>query len=133
MAGVRRCGRCASDRQRLREAVELARRITASPAVAAMIDGEPRPAADAWPKDDLDEALRAGTMTFYHGTSTAPMGGEADITAVVDATGRVRGVGGLRVVDASVIPGAVSVPVNLTTIMVAERIAQFIKLGTFPD
>lgn len=121
------------DRQRLREAVELARRITAFPAVAAAIDHELSSDADAWPKDDLDEALHAGTMTFYHGTSTAPMGGEEDTAAVVDATGRVRGMGGLRVVDASIIPNAVSVPINLTTIMVAERIARFIELGAFSD
>ncbi len=121
------------DQQRLREALALARRIAAAPTVAAMIDAELSPDADVWPRDDLDEALHAGTMTFYHGTSTAPMGSEEDTTAVVDATGRVRGIGGLRVVDASIIPNAVSVPINLTTIMLAERIARFIAYGAFPD
>ncbi len=113
------------DQQRLREALALARRIAAAPAVVAMIDHELSPDADIWPNDDLDEALHAGTLTFYHGTSTAPMGGEADPAAVVDATGRVRGMDRLRVVDASIIPNAVSVPVNLTTLMLAEQIAGF--------
>ena len=121
------------DRQRLRDALALARRIAAAPAVAAMIDAELSPDADVWPKDDLDEALHAGTMTFYHGTSTVPMGGDEDTAAVVDAAGRVRGLSGLRVVDASIIPNAVSVPINLTTIMLAERIARFIPTGAFPD
>ena len=66
-------------------------------------------------------------MTFYHGTSTVPMGGEDDPAAVVDAQGRVRGIEGLRVVDASIFPEAISVPTNLTTIMVAERIARMMS------
>ena len=121
------------DHQRLREAVQLARRIAAAPTVAATIDDELSPDADTWPKDELDEALHAGAMTFYHGTSTAPMGGDEDTTAVVDATRRVRGMNGRRVVDASVIRTAVSVPINLTTIMLAERIARFVELGAFSD
>lgn len=52
------------------------------------------------------------------------MGGDADGAAVVDAAGRVRGVQGLRVVDASIFPEIPSTPTNLTTIMLAERIAQ---------
>lgn len=70
-------------------------------------------------------------MTFYHGTSTAPMGGPQDRAAVVDAADRVRGIEGLRVVDASILPAAISVPVNLTTIIVAERIAGQIRTEAF--
>ena len=56
-------------------------------------------------------------------TSTAPMGADPDPTAVVDAWGKVRGGEALRVVDASILPEIPSVATNVTTIMVAERIA----------
>jgi choline dehydrogenase-like flavoprotein len=60
---------------------------------------------------------------YGHPTSTVAMGADSDQTAVVDAWGNVRGIEGLRVVDASILPDIPSVPTNETTIMVAERIA----------
>jgi choline dehydrogenase len=51
------------------------------------------------------------------------MGADSDPTAVVDAWGKVRGIEALRVVDASIMPELPSVPTNVTTIMLAERIA----------
>ncbi len=74
-----------------------------------------------------DEALRANIVAnvaaYLHGTSTVPMGADSDPTAVVDAWGNVRGVEALRVVDASILPDIPSVGTNVTTIMLAERIA----------
>jgi choline dehydrogenase len=71
--------------------------------------------------------LRANILSsvaaYLHPTSTVPMGGDFDPTAVVDAWGKVRGVEALRVVDASILPDIPSVATNVTTIMVAERIA----------
>ncbi len=119
------------DRQRLEEAVRLARHVMSLPPVAAMIDGELDGDGATGQREPLETSLHAGAMTFYHGTSTAPMGGPQDKAAVVDAAGRVRGIQGLRVVDASIFPAAISVPVNLTTIMVAERIAGQIRTGAF--
>lgn len=112
-----------SDARRLKEAVELARTIAGSEPVANLLERELAPGPSV--KDDagLMSAIKAGLITFYHGTSTAPMGGESDPLAVVDAYGVVRQVSGLRVVDASIFPEAISVPTNLTTLMVAERIA----------
>ena len=76
---------------------------------------------------DNDEALRANIVAnvaaYLHGTSTVPMGTDSDPTAVVDASGKVRGVEALRVVDASILPDIPSVGTNATTIMLAERIA----------
>ena len=112
-----------SDGRRLKEAVELARTIAGSEPVASLLERELTPGPSV--KDDagLMTAIQAGLMTFYHGTSTVPMGGDSDPHAVVDAYGKVRQVHGLRVVDASIFPEAISVPTNLTTLMVAERIA----------
>ena len=50
------------------------------------------------------------------------MGGDHDEWAVVDGTGAVRGIGNLRVIDASILPGVPFVPTNLTVIMAAEHI-----------
>ena len=76
---------------------------------------------------DDGEALRANIVAnvaaYLHPTSTVPMGTDSDPSAVVDAWGKVRGIKALRVVDASVLPEIPSVPTNVTTIMVAERIA----------
>jgi choline dehydrogenase len=65
------------------------------------------------------------TLASYgHPTATAPLGGPDHPWAVVDTYGAVRGLSGLRVIDASVIPVVPSVAINPTTIMLAERIAK---------
>jgi choline dehydrogenase len=57
------------------------------------------------------------------------MGPASDATAVVDQYGRVCGLNGLRVVDASIMPDVVRANTNATIIMMAERIADWIKVG----
>lgn len=116
-----------SDKRRLREAVELARRIMEREPVASLVERELSPGPGVGDGAALDASIEAGLITFYHGTSTAPMGGDGDPASVVDAEGRVRGVEGLRAADASVCPEVVSAPTNLTTIMVAERIAGMMR------
>lgn len=113
-----------SDRRRLREIVRLARRLVRAEPLAGLLDGELLPGPGVETDAELDAALDAGLLTFYHGTSTAPMGGPADPAAVVDAEGRVRGgLTGLRVADAAIFPEIISTPTNLTVLLVAERIA----------
>jgi choline dehydrogenase len=75
--------------------------------------------------DDLVEHIRANTQTLYHPTSTCAMGAGED--AVVDPELRVRGVTGLRVVDASVFPAVPRGNTNAPTIMVAEKAADLIR------
>lgn len=76
---------------------------------------------------DGDDALRgyitSTVVAYAHPTATVPMGTNSDNRAVVDAWGKVRNTAGLRVVDASIVPDAVSVATNPTIIMLAERIA----------
>jgi len=69
-------------------------------------------------------AVLASVDSYAHPTSTVPMGAEGDPGAVVDAQGRVWGVEGLRVVDASIMPEIPSIATNVTTIMIAEAIAR---------
>jgi len=80
-----------------------------------------------------DSSLRSTIQRFlsatWHPVGTARMGGVADEQAVVDEAGRVHGLRGLRIADASVMPAIPSVPTNLTCIMLAERIAAGMRAG----
>ena len=82
-----------------------------------------------WPDDDDDEKailrLRQTGRTTYHPSSTCMMGPDTQ-TAVVDAKLRVHGIGGLRVVDASIMPRMISGNTNACAIMIGERGADFI-------
>ncbi|XP_063886193.1 L-sorbose 1-dehydrogenase-like [Scylla paramamosain] len=71
--------------------------------------------------------VRHMATTSYHASGTCKMGPSHDSLSVVDHRLRVRGVAGLRVVDASVMPLIVSVNTNAATLMIAERAADFIK------
>eukprot|EP00117_Sycon_ciliatum_P047522 scpid61910/ scgid2218/ Choline dehydrogenase, mitochondrial len=75
----------------------------------------------------LERYVQAYTSTSYHYCSTCKMGAADDSTAVVDEALRVRGVAGLRVVDASVMPSETSGNLNAPTIMIAEKAADMIK------
>jgi choline dehydrogenase len=112
-----------NDLDRMVEAVQLSRKIGRTAPFSDVIDHEMAPGSAV----DDGEALRANVVAtvdaYLHPTSTVPMGADSDPTAVVNAWGKVRGVEALRVVDASILPDIPSVPTNVTTIMVAERIA----------
>jgi choline dehydrogenase len=109
--------------RRLLEGVRLARRIARNPALARLVELEIFP-GEAVGDDQLAEVIAANLATYGHPTATAPMGGPDDPWSVVDSHGAVRGIDGLRVVDASIIPVVPSVALNPTTIMIAERIAK---------
>lgn len=111
------------DARRMLDGVRLARRIARNQALARFLALEILP-GDAVGDDQLAEAVTSNLASYGHPTATAPMGGPQDPWAVVDSRGAVKGVDGLRVVDASIMPGVPSVALNPTTIMIAERIAQ---------
>ncbi|KAK3835602.1 MAG: putative glucose-methanol-choline oxidoreductase family protein [Linnemannia gamsii] len=111
------------DRRRLLNGVKLARRLGAIEPLASLIERELNPGLDIV-NDAAIEATILGTLdTYHHPTSTAPMGADDDPTAVTDWLGAVRGVAGLRVVDASIFPDVPSAATNLTVIAAAEHIA----------
>jgi 5-(hydroxymethyl)furfural/furfural oxidase len=87
--------------------------------------------ADALMADDkaLESWVKARAVPFYHPIGTCRMGRADDKDAVVDAACRVRGVEGLRVIDASVMPSITRANTNLTVIMIAEKMAAAIRNG----
>ena len=119
------CNFLAEDRdaRRMLEGVKLARRIGRNPALARFLELEILP-GDAVGDDQLADVIAANLASYGHPTGTAPMGGPEDPWAVVDSHGAVKGIDGLRVVDASIMPVVPSVALNPTTIMIAERIAK---------
>lgn len=111
------------DRQRLLYGIRLARKIGATAPLNGLIQSELNPGAGADSDEALLESVKASLDTYHHPTSSAPMGRDGDARAVVDLNARVRGVQGLRVVDASIFPDVPSVATNITVIAVAEKIA----------
>jgi choline dehydrogenase len=112
-----------NDLDRMVEAVRLSRKIGRTKPFSDLIDHEIAPGNAVGDGEALRANIVATVDAYEHPTSTVPMGSNSDPTAVVDAWGNVRGIEALRVVDASILPDIPSVPTNVTTIMVAERIA----------
>jgi 5-(hydroxymethyl)furfural/furfural oxidase len=79
--------------------------------------------------DLLEEFIRKAAVGVWHATCTCRMGAEDDPMAVTDAQGRVRAVGGLRVVDASLFPTVPCANTNFPTLMTAEKIADAALAG----
>ena len=108
--------------------VRLARRILWAPALQQWLSGELLPGPDPDLPDAVLEAhVRQFAKTVYHPAGTCRLGGDA--ASVVDLQLRVRGVGRLRVADASVMPRLISANTNAPTIMIAERCAEFVLAG----
>ncbi|MBS0295888.1 MAG: GMC family oxidoreductase N-terminal domain-containing protein [Proteobacteria bacterium] len=114
------------DRQVAVDALRLTRKIVAQPALARYRPEEFRPGAQATSDADLLAAAGELGTTIFHPVGTAAMGPANDPMAVLDERLRVRGVEGLRVVDASVMPRIVSGNTNSPTIMIAEKGAAMI-------
>ncbi|WP_433654306.1 GMC family oxidoreductase [Nocardia sp. CA-128927] len=112
------------DRRPLIEGIELARRLGGTHPLADLIDRELNPGPQAVHTAEIEASMLATLDTYHHPTSTAPMGADDDPTAVTDRLGAVRGVPGLRVVDASIFPDVPSAATNLTVIAAAEHIAR---------
>ena len=77
--------------------------------------------------DDFVGALEQITGSGYHPCGTVPMGPDSDPLAATDQHGRVRGVQGLIVADASLMPTITSANTNLPTLMIGERFGEFLR------
>ena len=109
------------DRRAMREAVKMVRDVCGQSALNALRGAEIMPGASVVTDEDIDGFIRRMGETIYHPVGTVAMGTGDD--SPVDGQLRVRGVDGLRVVDASVMPTLVGGNTNAPTIMVAEKAA----------
>jgi choline dehydrogenase len=114
------------DRRILCEALKFTRRFAGTTALKPMIVRELAPGPDAVTDADLEAYMRDVCETVYHPSGTAVMGDPARKETVVDPSLRVKGVDGLRVSDASVFPTMVTVNINNTVMMVAEKAAEIV-------
>jgi choline dehydrogenase len=118
------------DRARMRESVRICIDISEQAGMADIIKGPMDPNQTDLESDDaLDAWLLRNVRTSHHISGTCKMGPDSDDMAVVDQFGKVRGVEGLRVADASIMPDCIRANTNVTAMVIGERIADFIKNG----
>ncbi len=115
------------DRAMMLECVKLSRRIFAQDAFAPFRGEELFPGVEVRDAVDIDAYVRRKAESIYHPVGTCKMGSDEDAMAVLDPQLRVRGIKGLRVVDASVMPCLIGGNTNAPTIMIAERAADIIR------
>jgi len=108
------------------EGLKIARRLAANPAFDALRDRELAPGAAAATDEALTAYIRASASTVWHPVGTCRMGDPADPATVTDPALRVKGVTGLRVADASVMPVITSGNTNAAAIMIGDKAADHI-------
>lgn len=118
------------DWQEFRDGIRITREIMHQPALDEYRGREISPSRNAKTDAELDEFVRNHAETAYHPSCSCKMG--MDDMAVVDGQGRVHGLEGLRVVDASIMPLIISGNLNATTIMMAEKIADVMRGQKLP-
>ena len=114
----------------MREGVHLALKLAEKEEFKSIVEERIEPTDAEMESDDtLDDWLLREATTGQHISGTCKMGPASDPMAVVDQYGRAHGLEGLRVVDASVMPDCIRANTNVTTMMIGERIADFIRGG----
>jgi choline dehydrogenase len=121
-----------SDLERMVRGIRAARRIYAQPPLQQLVGEELLPGKAVESDAELEKfVLEVGAIT-QHPVGTCRMGGERDAEAVVDADLKVRGVAGLRVIDASIMPNVPGGNTNAPAIMIAEKGADIIRGRRLP-
>jgi choline dehydrogenase len=114
-----------SDRRAIVGGLRFAQRLFAAPVLQQFVREETLPGLQIQTDDELLDYARRNGSTCYHASCTCMMGTRP--MSVVDSELRVHGIDGLRVIDASVMPGVTSTNTNAPTIMIAEKGASMIK------
>jgi choline dehydrogenase-like flavoprotein len=114
------------DQQVAVDALRLVRRVVSMPSLQKYHPQEYKPGPDLTTDDELLQGARDIGTTIFHPVGTAKMGIDGDPLAVTDSRLRVRGVEGLRVIDASVMPTITSGNTNSPTLMIADKGAAMI-------
>ena len=116
-----------TDRRLSLAGMRMARDLMRTPEFAPHVEREELPGPDVNTEDEMLAYYRENATTTFHLMGTCRMGPESDPTAVVDDNLRVRGLEGLRVADASIMPTMPSANTNAATIMIGEKCADFIR------
>jgi choline dehydrogenase len=119
------------DTRALAAGLKMTREFVTARPMAAICSSEIAPGAHVRSDAELLDYVRSSVVTLYHPVGTCAMGGEGRRTSVVDPQLRVRGLTGLRVVDASVMPSVPRGNTNAPTIAIAERACDLI-IGRAP-
>ena len=107
------------------DGLKMVRKLAETPELSRWISTEYDPGPDCADDDQLVDFIRKKSMTVYHPAGTCKMG--SDPMAVVDARLRVKGIAGLRVADASIMPTLIGGNTNAPTIMIGEKAADLIR------
>lgn len=119
------------DLQRVRELVRTCVKLGEHQSFKDIIEERVEPTdAELASDETLDVYIKREITTGQHISCTCKMGPDSDPMAVVDQYGRVRGMEGLRIADASIMPNCIRANTNVTTMMIGERIAEFVRQGT---
>jgi choline dehydrogenase len=114
-----------TDIRRMIDAIRITREIYSRAPLSEIVTSEDTPGSAARSDAELEKVIRAQCLTAEHPTGTCRMG--ADTNSVLDPELRVRGIDGLRVADASVMPTNLAGNINAPTIMIGEKAADLIK------
>ena len=118
------------DRERLRKGVRLALRLAEHEDLRPLIGELLEPtSADLASDETLDDWMLREATTYSHISCTCKMGSSSDAMAVVDQYGNVRGLEGLKVIDASIMPDLVRAAINPTVLMLGERLSDLVAQG----
>ena len=109
----------------LRHGFRVARRLAAEPSMQPFVAAEFVPGPKCQTDEEIDEHIRKTSITVHHPAGSCRMG--ADAQSVVDPELRVRGIDGLRIADASVMPDLPCGNINAAVIMIAERASDMIR------
>jgi choline dehydrogenase len=115
------------DRRVAADSLRVTRRIVAQPALARYQPEEFKPGVQFQTDEELTRLAGDIATTIFHPVGTTKMGQDSDPMAVLDARMRVRGIRGLRVVDAGAMPTITSGNTNSPTLMMAEKAAAWIE------
>ena len=122
-----------SDRAVTIKAMKLARSLMHTKSMRPYFDGEEYPGSEIKSDDELLDAARHWGSTTYHVMGTCRMGPDNDPMAVVDDNLRVKGIGNLRVIDASIMPTMLSANLNAGAMMIGEKGADLVLGNVAPE
>ena len=118
----------AYDRERMREAMRICAELGGHGSWEGITKERIEPLDSVLDDDEaLDAWMLKEVSTGHHISCTCKMGPKNDSMAVVDQYGKVHGLDGIRIADASIMPDCVRANINVTTMMIGERVSDFIK------